>query len=104
MRTLSIRIPDALEERLEREAKVAHRKRSDLVREAVGRYLEELERERFTSEMVRAANAVSRDPEIERVAKEFAEAEAEALERAEAPVSLVAETEWWREDDPEHER
>jgi len=104
MRTLSIRIPDELDERLERESKRARRKRSELVREAVGRYLEELERQRFMDRMVRAASALKGDPEIRSVAEEFAESEAEALRFAEARVLEVAEPEpppYGESDEPE---
>jgi metal-responsive CopG/Arc/MetJ family transcriptional regulator len=85
MRTLSIRIPDELDNRLQRESRRAHRKRSELVREALGRYLEEAERRRFMERMVRAAEALRDDPEVRTVGEEFAIAEAEALRRAEAP-------------------
>lgn len=37
MRTLCIRIPDELDERLGRESRRVHRRRSEMVREAVGR-------------------------------------------------------------------
>lgn len=84
MRTLSIRIPDQLDDRLQRESKTAHRKRSELVREAVARYLEEAERRRFSDRMVRAACALKDDPEIRAVAEEFAASEAEALRRGES--------------------
>jgi metal-responsive CopG/Arc/MetJ family transcriptional regulator len=84
MRTLSIRIPDQLDDRLQRESKTARRKRSELVREAVARYLEEAERRRFNDRMVRAASALKDDPEIRAVAEEFAVSEAEALRRGES--------------------
>ncbi|MGD2114924.1 MAG: ribbon-helix-helix domain-containing protein [Acidobacteriota bacterium] len=93
MRTLSIRIPDELDELLERESKRVHRKRSELVREAVGRYLEDLERRRFMDRMVRAADALRGDPEVGAVAEEFEVAEAEALRLAETGALEVAEPE-----------
>jgi len=90
MHTLSIRIPDELDERLGRESKIADRKRSELVREALVRYLEALERERFMDRMIRAAGALEGDPEVRAVAGEFAAAEQEALGLVEYPVETAA--------------
>lgn len=62
MGTLSVRLPEEVEESLEREAEISHRSRSDLVREAIGEYVTRKERDRYIAEMTEAARALYADP------------------------------------------
>lgn len=97
MKTLSIRVPDDLEERLDEEARLAGKRRSELARDALDRFVDESRRERFMAEMRRAAEFLSKDPEAvaenRRISDEFAAADAESLEIAEGP-EIEPET-WW---------
>jgi predicted transcriptional regulator len=51
MSPLTVRLPKDIERRLDKEAELTARSRSDLVREAVGQYLTLKERERLIEEM-----------------------------------------------------
>jgi predicted transcriptional regulator len=55
MSLVSIRLPDELEALLSREAARMQRPKSEIAREAIADYLERRERERFLSEIARAA-------------------------------------------------
>jgi predicted transcriptional regulator len=97
MKTLSIRVPDEIEERLDEEARLAGKRKSELARDALGRFLDERERERVMAEMRRALEFLSSDPdavaEIREISEEFAVADAESLEIAEGPG--VELEKWW---------
>lgn len=95
MKTLSIRVPNELEERLEVEARATGRRRSEVARKALDRYLEETEKERFLREMRRAARELRGDPETRAVQEEFAQADVEALEIAEGPGATEDLERWW---------
>lgn len=102
MINISLRLPDELARKLERETRLERRGRSEIVREALDRYLTEKERARFMADMVREARAVYGDAENVAAAREMSEeflpAENEALERTEgAPeVSEVSPDQWWK--------
>ena len=57
MSLLSIRLPDALDERLAREAASNNRPKSDIARDAIAEYLQRHERGRFLGAIARAARA-----------------------------------------------
>lgn len=95
MRNLSIRVPDELEERLDREARESGKRRSELAREALDTFLDESEKRRFMREIAAAARELRGDPEVRAVQEDFAAADAEALEIAEGPTPDDGE-QWWR--------
>lgn len=88
MSLLSVRLPKELERKLDEEVKLAHKKRGELVRTALSAYLRARERERFMSELERAARALAQDEGARRetvvLAEEFLPLENEALDIAEA--------------------
>ena len=90
MSVISLRLPDALEEKLAREAQRANTARSEIARRAVAEYLERQERERLMAAFVAEARAAYASPEIRRealaVAEEFATADSEALDLAEGKL------------------
>lgn len=55
MATLNMRLDDELDRRLAREAELEDQTRSELARQAIEAYLSRRERERFQSEIARAA-------------------------------------------------
>lgn len=87
MSVISLRLPDALEEKLAREAQRANTARSEIARRAVAEYLERQERARLMAAFVAEARAAYADPDVRRealaVADEFAAADSEALDLAE---------------------
>ncbi len=97
MKTLSIRVPDDLEQRLDEEARLAGKRRSELARDALDRFLDESRRQRFMAEMRRASEFLSTDSdavaEVRRLSGEFADADAESLEIAEGPDTEYDK--WW---------
>ena len=88
MATLNLRIDEALEHRLAREAELEDQTRSELARQAISAYLSHRERQRFQAEIARAArDRGSRDAVA--LAEEALVPGNEALEIAE---STAAET------------
>lgn len=57
MSLLSIRLPEALDERLAREATATKRAKSEIAREAIAQYLQRHDRGRFLGAIARAARA-----------------------------------------------
>jgi len=55
MATLNMRLDDDLDRQLAREAELAEQTRSELARQAIAAFLEQRERQRFLSEIARAA-------------------------------------------------
>ncbi len=86
--TLNIRIDDELERRLALEAEQFARTRSELVRDAIAAFLDQRERQRFLSEIARAAR-VDRNDALA-IAEESLMTDNEALERAELAVQQPA--------------
>lgn len=84
MSTVSLRIPDELDEKLNREARRENRSRSELLREAIIEYLERKEKERFIADFVAEARAGYGDPDIARdartIADDFLDLEKETLD------------------------
>ena len=82
MTTISLRLPDDLTQRLEQETHLSRQSRSELIRAALERFLYERQRQRVLAAFAVEAAQLDQD-EIATVAAEFADAEDEALERAE---------------------
>jgi len=105
MGALSLRLPDDLEQRLNREAELAGRPRSEVIRDAVTQFIAQRERERFMAEYVAEAKAGYSDPALRGEALEIAEEalplDNEALERAEGQkpdeaTDAGSGQKWWR--------
>ncbi|QOC21490.1 ribbon-helix-helix protein, CopG family [Wenzhouxiangella sp. AB-CW3] len=99
MSHLSVRLPDEIEQRLDREAERTGRNRSDLVREAVGQYLTQKERDRMIEEMKQAARVLSSDPDAIRASRELAEEGLEdwieSIECEERAAGVDRDEKWW---------
>lgn len=92
MGMLSVRLPDDIETRLDEEARLSHRKRAEIIREAVVLHLRKLERERVLGEMVKEIKQL--DLEQERAENEqWLEPDNEAMELSLGPEP---EEKWWR--------
>lgn len=76
MATLSLRVPEELEARLDEEGKRQNLSRSELVRAALEEFVDRRERERVLASFAAEARAAYADPKIRREALEIA---AEAL-------------------------
>lgn len=73
MPSLSLRLPEDLDHRLEDEARLDQLPRSEVVRIAIVDYLARRERERFMAELVAEAHTAYADDSIRRDALEMAE-------------------------------
>ncbi len=93
MSTLNVRLPEDLEDQLAREAELAHKPRSELAREAIREYLEQVERNRFKRELSRAAHVIAQDPALRREAEAMAE---EFLPLGKEPPEEEEGEPWWR--------
>lgn len=101
MGTLSVRLPEEVEESLEREAEIAHRSRSDLVREAIGEYVTRRERDRYIAEMTEAARALYADPAVRTEDREI-QADLDAIDESidhieaeERAAGIDPDEKWW---------
>jgi len=72
MSTLSLRLPDDFGARVDEEARLSGKTRSEVARQATAEFLERREKERFMAEMVAAARALAADPTARREALELA--------------------------------
>ncbi len=86
MPIISLRLTSELDAQLEREASVAERPKSELIRDAILDFLEHRERERFQQRLLRAARARGTGEALQ-VASEFLSVDNEALGLAE-PMSV----------------
>ena len=86
MATLNLRLDDELDHRLAREAEREDQTRSELARQAIAAYLSQRERQRFQSEIARAARDRGNREAIAR-AEEALVTGNEALDIAEAAVA-----------------
>lgn len=84
MTTISLRLPDDLSQRLEQEMASSHQSRSELIRSALENFLRERQRQRLLAAFAAEATLLDRE-EIAELADDFADAEDQALERAEQP-------------------
>ncbi|MGH8247215.1 MAG: CopG family ribbon-helix-helix protein, partial [Gammaproteobacteria bacterium] len=105
MGNISLRLPDDLAEKLDREAERGECGRSEILREALENYLNEKERTRFMEDMVREAHSVYSDPHAARAAQqvvdEFLPVENEVLDRIETAGSAGKRSrkppaKWWK--------
>jgi predicted DNA-binding protein len=96
---ISIRLPEDLETRLDQEARLSGKKRSELVREAIVSHLRRLERARFVGEMAREAQALYSGPGArERDAgttDEGLEDWLESIEAEERDAGVDPDERWW---------
>lgn len=96
MATLSIRLSEALEAKLQQEARLRETNRSELAREALADYLRRQERERFMAELLEEARLLKDDPETLRLVEEWLPIDNEAMEIAEGrPPGAEEEEPWW---------
>jgi predicted transcriptional regulator len=83
MTVISLRLPDDLGARLEKEANLTSRPRSEVARDAIADYLARIERERFLASLEAAARNLAADTEggaeARAVAGQFLPLENEAL-------------------------
>ncbi|MFZ0488313.1 MAG: CopG family transcriptional regulator [Arenicellales bacterium] len=99
MSNISIRLPEELEARLDREARLAGKKRSELAREAIASHLKRLERARFVGDMAREARALYSDragqDEDRDAAGEGLEEWLESIEVEERDAGIDPDEQWW---------
>ena len=96
MSSLSIRLPDDLDRRLEAEAQRDSSSRSELAREAIAEFLKRRERERFLRELVEEARQVHEEGEGDYVVDEELQVDNEAMEIAEGARDDPGSERWWR--------
>ena len=98
---LSLRLPEDVEQRLLKEAELAGRNRSDLVREALAEYLTRKDRERLIKEMKRAASAAYSNPEVaeeaRQIQQEFDDVDdgLKWIEAEERAAGIDPDDQWW---------
>jgi len=101
MSTLSIRLPDDIDQLLTEEARLEDRPRSAVVREAISAYLGQRERERLMAGLVTDVQTLRSDPSLaedgRRLEADFSAADAEALDSGEAssPAPAGDDEDWW---------
>ena len=100
MSALSLRLPDEFDTRLEEEARLAGKTRSEIARQAIAEFLDRREKERFMAEMVAAARALAEDPEARResleIANEFPDDDLDAIIASEVAAGIDPNEKWWR--------
>ena len=106
MATLTLRLPDGLDEMLNAHAALSHVSRSELARTALEKYLREQEHERRMAEMEAAFRFLATNPEARAesiaIAEEFLPLDNEALDVAEGrkpgePWPEELGDIWWKE-------
>lgn len=100
MSTLSIRFPEELERKLAEEARLSHKGRSELVREAVKEYVQHREQERFMQDMVDEMREWQGDGATRRESRELSDAmpddDLDALIRTERDAGVDPDKRWWK--------
>jgi metal-responsive CopG/Arc/MetJ family transcriptional regulator len=100
MGTLSIRFPEDLERKLSEEARLAHKGRSELVREAVQEYVRRREEQRFMNEMVTEMQAWLGDDAARQASYELSEDmpddDLDSLIQAEREAGADPDERWWK--------
>ncbi len=105
MGTLTLRLPDDLDNRLTRFAKSEDISRSELARAALEKFLLDAERERIMSEMTVAFRALATNPKARAeslaIAEEFLPLDIESLEISEGrkpgePLPEESGEGWWK--------
>ena len=101
MLNISVRLPPDIEKLLEEEARLSERNRSELVREAVGEYLSQRQRQRAISEYAEELRRAYADPEyaeeMRRIKQDFDEVDnsVEMLEGEERAGGVDPDEKWW---------
>lgn len=72
MSAISLRLPDDFDIRLEEEARLEGKTRSEVARQAIAEFLERREKERFMAELVEEARRAYANPAIRKEALEIA--------------------------------
>ena len=100
MSSLSLRLPDDLDQKLAHEAAVTGLTRSEVIRQALAEHIRRQERARFITEYVREAARGYSDPALRQDAIDLAEEAVApgnaALEQAEAARPDSDDGVWWR--------
>ncbi|MBI3374173.1 MAG: ribbon-helix-helix protein, CopG family [Betaproteobacteria bacterium] len=89
MGILSMRLDDEMDGRLAREAERERKSRSEVVREALAAFLDSRERQRFLSDIARAAREVT-PAEARAIAEEALPLDNEALHAAEPRAAYAS--------------
>lgn len=99
MSNVSVRLPEEIERKLDEEARISRKNRSELVREAVGEYLTRKQKERLVEAMKAAARVLYSDPGQIREGREIAEAGVEewleGIEAEERAAGVDPDERWW---------
>ncbi len=100
MTALSLRLPEDFDARLEEEARLTGKTRSEIARQAIAEFLERREKARFMAELVEEARRAYADPAIRQEALEIANDRVDdGLDRilAEERAARIEPNErWWR--------
>lgn len=100
MSALSLRLPDDFDARLEQEARLQGKTRSEIARQAIAEFLERREKERFMAEMVAAAQALAADPVTRRealgMANDLVDEGLDAIIVSEISAGINSDEKWWR--------
>lgn len=98
MPSLSLRLPDELDHRLEKEARRAGVPRSEVARMAITEFLVRRERERFMAEMVAEARTAYADEDLRREAlgleKDFLDLDAQKKNHSTCQGDM--DKRWWK--------
>lgn len=98
--TLSIRFPEDLERKLDEEARLAHKGRSELVREAVQEYVLRREKERFIQDIVQEMREWQGDAGARqgsgKLSDEMPDDDLDALIRTERDAGVDPDERWWK--------
>jgi predicted transcriptional regulator len=93
---LNIRLPDELNQKLVEEARLSHRSRSEVTREALALYLRAHRRRRYIARLQRAA-ATLREAEARTLAEESLPLDEESFAVGEASENHDANPDrWWK--------
>ena len=101
MGNISVRLPPEIERGLEEEARISARNRSDVVREAVGEYLAQRQRQRAINEYAEEIRRAYADPEyakeMRRLQQDFDEVDSsiEMIEVEERAAGIDPDEKWW---------
>ena len=100
MSALSLRLSDDFDTRLEEEARLAGKTRSEIARQAIAEFLERREKERFMAELVEEARRAYADPAIRKEALEIAnDTVGDGLDQViadERAAGIDPGEKWWR--------
>ena len=101
MTNISVRLSHEIERDLEEEVRLTKRNRSDVVREAVGEYLSQRQRQRAINEYAEESRRAYSDPEyaeeMRRIRQDFDEVDnsIEMIEAEERAAGIDPDEKWW---------